>query len=506
MVCFRVAACVLVVFFALGSGARADDLPDALTLRAKSTAAYGAATPNGSETITSVNASFTTVRHSYHRGSDVLDVFDAGPIHTESGIIHGERWHQNDNGHTVIELPERAPPGAEPTTTTVTRVHTPIDAFVIATLTKNGSGSRDFIDAQTYFNVRRELLGPTGKIVTEYSDFRAFGTRHLAAHWVERNERTQLETTYERTDYREDNPGEASVRMPENKRRLVEFPPGTSSVDLPAQLTPEKHWIVRVMVGDRGLDFTLDTGASGITIDSDVARQLDLTLVNQLRSTVNAGSYKTGSAIVHEMHVGQLTMHDTVVHVAPLGFNERGDIKSVGLLGFDFLCESQFTLDYEHRRISVVPFESATEPTDPKTFVLDVRLNSQQPAVTTTINGVRADRMIFDTGGAGSMLFFDSFVRRHPDALAEADRLPGLRRFQGVGGVFETEPYVVPHLLLGRVDFTKFTAYRVRSAATYATTEDGILGPDFFRLFTVGLDYAHGRIFLTPNGDFHPER
>ncbi len=483
-----------------------EPLPDSATIREKSTAAYGEAPPDYHDVVTYAAPAYSGKTETYKRGNDFRVIDDAGPLHTESGFVGGERWHQNANGHTVLEAAERAAAGREPTTTTVSRVTAPVDAYLIATLTKAGRGTRDYYDPTTYFLVRRDVIGASGTIVYEYGPFKAFGNRRLAAHWTRRDETSKKVTTYDRTVYTDDDPGAAAVAMPLNRRRLVEFPADAGTVDLGARLTSHDQWIVRVMIGTRGLDFTLDTGAYGIVMNGDVARELGFSLVNQTENTANAARFATGSVIVPEIHVGALTLHDAVVDVAPIAFNDSSDIKCVGLLGFDFLAESRFTLDYAHKRITVTRYENAKPPADPQTEVLDVRLNSQQPYVATTVNGVKTDRMIFDTGAVGSMLFFDSFVRRHPDALPNGDRLPGSQRFFGVGGTFDAAPYVVPHLRIGRFDFTRFVAFKSVSASAYDAPSDGLLGPDFFKIFTVDLDYPNGRIYLTPNDDFHANK
>jgi len=38
------------------------------------------------------------------------------------------------------------------------------------------------------------------------------------------------------------------------------------------------------------------------------------------------------------------------------------------------------------------------------------------------------------------------------------------------------------------------------NAASYEGDDDGIIGVDFLKLFTLGLDYANSRVYLVPNG------
>jgi predicted aspartyl protease len=247
----------------------------------------------------------------------------------------------------------------------------------------------------------------------------------------------------------------------------------------------------------------LDTGASGILIDETVARELGLPFHNQ-RSAVTSGRYTTARTLIPEMHVGALAMKNVAAQIAPHGWNEAAGIKTVGLLGFDFLAELGVTIDYEKGRVTAVPETAYAAPTDPHTIVLDVRIGTGQPLTTAAINGVIGERFLLDTGGAGPMLVYDYFARRHPEALVDAHGGGARSRpvqLYGIGGEFETKPYQLSSVKLGNVNFTDVIAYRITSKGAYASPTDAQIGPEFFRLFTLGLDYANNRVYLVPNAE-----
>ena len=73
-------------------------------------------------------------------------------------------------------------------------------------------------------------------------------------------------------------------------------------------------------------------------------------------------------------------------------------------------------------------------------------------------------------------------------------------RYYGVGGAIDTRPYQLASVKLGHLNFQDFVGFRVTSCQSYDWgSDDGIIGTDFLRLFTVGLDYANGRVYLVPN-------
>ncbi|HEX3464524.1 MAG TPA: retropepsin-like aspartic protease [Candidatus Elarobacter sp.] len=478
----------------------AEPVPDAATIRAKVRAAVGDLPDAYRETDeTTSSTGTTTVEHDFRRGKDVRFTYDAGRFHTEHGIFHAVAWHMNDNGQVVIDEPDPGEATAERVTTTVTAVHTPVEGYVIATLNARGQGTKDYVDAAAWQYVRRERIGPRGAIVATYDDIRADHGRTFAHHVHVDNGAAHTTSDLRIVEYVSGDVDPKDVAMPKPRRALVEFPPGVSSVDLPTRFG-DSHVYVRVNINGRGLDFVLDSGASGITIDRGVARELGLPEFDK-HSAVTAGRYETARTIIPEMRVGELVMHDVAVQEVPQGWNTADGVKEVGLLGFDFLAELGVTLDYEHQRVTVVPSERYVSPNDPHTIPIDVRIGSGQPLATVSLNGALGERWILDTGGAGTFLIFDYFARRHPEALHDVGaglmrRTPEIR---GIGGAVEARPYQIASIKLGNVNFADFVGYVIPPGAAYAQRSDGLIGTEFLKLFTLGFDYANSRIYLVPN-------
>jgi len=493
----RIIGCAALIALTCHGPASAQELPDSATIRERSAAASGPTPNNFREIVTFQTGDVAGKVLTLRRGSDFRSLSDNGHIHTEAGSYKGERWHQNDNGHTVIDLSDPGLANRESTTTSVKRVSQPLDAFEISTLTARGFGTRDYIDPTTYFVIRRDTLRSTGNAITLYDDFRAFGNRHLATHWHVEDASTGLKSDYHLAEYTTDVIQDTDVAIPPIRRALLEFPANTTHVRLPARLAPDGHWIVRVTIGDRGLDFLLDTGASGITMDTASAAQLGISPTNVFQNAVNAGRITSGKLIVPEMHVGELTLHDVVAQAVPDTIHVE-DAKIVGLLGFDFLAEAQFTLDYERGNVTVDRFGSYSEPQLPRTAALDIRLSTQQPMISTTIDGAVAERIVLDTGATASLLIFDYFARRNPDVFPNNKQVRSTKMFSGIGGRFETTAYKLNDIVVGGIDFKDFTVYRVASNS-YSSPSDGLMGSDFLRLFTLTLDYPNGKLYLSAN-------
>ena len=474
--------------------------PDAAAIRERVRVAAGVLPADWRQTTvtTSSNATMTTVRR-LQRGASWREVNDTPPFHSERGSENGQAWHQNDNGQTVLDQPDPGVATRELATTTVTHEQKPSDVYVIATLTARGYGIKEFIEPATWRIVRREVIAPNATATTTYDDFREDHGRSFAHHWHVDNGSSGVNSDVKITDYDAGPVTGADVAIVQSRRRLVGFPDGVTSLELPATFGPQ-HVYVRVTINGRGLDYVLDTGASGITIDMQVAKELGLPLHAQ-RSTVTAQRYTTARTRVPEMRVGTLVLRDVAVQAIPQGNDETGSVKVVGLLGFDFLAELGVTIDYEHKRVTVVPGDAYVPPAAPHTTTLDVRIGSGVPMTDVAINGALAERFILDTGGVGTFLIFDYFARRHPEALKDEGQGARIRpmRFHGIGGSFDTRPYQIAALKLGNIRFTDFVGYRVTSAGSYAGASDGLIGDVFLRMFTLGLDYGNSRVYLVPN-------
>jgi hypothetical protein len=363
----------------------------------------------------------------------------------------------------------------------------------------SGAGSIRYIDPQTYRVLRVDDITHSGRVETDYDDFRTIGGYTISFDSKTHNEvnRTQSETKIVMLEAR--TVSDADLQMPPTKP-FVAFPSGVSSVEIPARFVLP-HVIVRVMVGNRGLDFILDTGAGGIYIDSGVARELGLKAIAE-RSAVTAGRYDTANAVIPEMRIGPLTMQNVAVQMGPLGWDELGDVKAVGLLGYDFIRSVGLTIDYKDKRVTAVEPGSFTPPVmTPESDILPIRLGSHQPMIAVTVNGAIAERMVVDTGWSSDMALFDYFIRRYPEAFDPkvAFRLENSQAYSGIGGHLNTKGYRLKTVDIGRYHLRDFDTLEIVSPQSYEGTTDGVIGPGILQHFTLVFDYAGGKMYLVHN-------
>ena len=494
LVCSLVQASLLPARAADGS----TDVPDVATLRARVAAAEGKR-PERERVTESFTVGGTNGRTvTLQSGKDVRSETVFGPFATASGTFGGQRWRQNANGETVLEQPDPGLALKEKTTTSVTRIETPLNAYVIAVLNVRGGGTKEYIDPGTFRLVRREEIDPVATRVTSYDDFRKTNGFERPWHWTVRDGHPENDAEYRVLN--DDVGSAADLHIPPNRRIFVEFPAGKTTVELPVREV-RGQFIVRVQIGARGYDFTLDSGASGISLDDDVVRELGLKEYGAFSNGYNAGRYRESSTIVPQISVGGLTMRDVAVTTIPhLDEPDNTLYKSVGLLGFDFIGDVALSMDYMHARVFATSPEAFTPPKDGQGFAIPIRLRDGVPQTDVSINDALGERFLVDTGWGSDMGVFDYFARRHPEAMrGEMYGGTGISGM-GIGGEVKMTPYKFASVRLSNIMFKDFIAFRVASTKQYAFDVDGVIGVGLLQHFTLYTDYLNSTIYLVPNG------
>jgi hypothetical protein len=489
---------------ATGAAAGAQDAPSPDDLLAKNRVASGAEHRPQAEIEHwavqrgAVDASLQTVRN----GSDTKSVTVAGPFTTARGESGGQRWHQNENGETILDEPE--PSQAEVTVSqTVEHVSQPIAAWSLTTTYQSGHVVRNYYAAASYLLVRQETTAAQSTAYTDYDDFRidaAGRTRPWHFHGEDGagnvfDDRLTLDDVAPQI-------GAEALGIPRDRRVLVEFPAGQTTVRLPARIEGNRVY-VRVEIAGRGLDFELDSGVGSIELNAGVANELGLAGYGQ-SARPGAQTFATTRVIAPLVTIGPLVMRDVVLHTDPFASSE-GRTRVVGLLGFDFLDAVALRLDYEHGTVD------AQAPTafvaDPGAEPLPIRLNSQVPVARLDIGGARGDDFILDTGAAYGLILFPRFEDAHPELFAAVEARPPRRGEvtygNAVGGQIALRPIDVPGVTLAKWRFASLRGDLALDPSPLGRdTDDGLIGADILRLFMTTFDYAHERVWLAPNSNF----
>jgi Aspartyl protease len=435
------------------------------------------------------------------RGKDFVSTqsFD---IHvTSSGSAGGTRWRQNENGEVIVLPSELPDPDVATVSESLKRVTSPVDAYEVETVAANGSSNRWFYDPKTFLIVRSERTAYAVQSYRIYEDFvtdsvgRTFA-RHIHGgdqrpnnDWDDRLISDDLTTSVSEKD----------VAVPANRRVLVEFPAGRETVRLPARIV-RGAIIVRVQIGERGIDFLLDSGASEIVLERAIAAELGLKIEGQHTET-NAGDIASGSARVPEMKIGDLTLHDVAINVLPWVENVELGTKASGILGFDFFDGAAITIDYAKGTVdATAPAAFAPEP---GAVEIPAHLTSWGlPQVALTIGPTKGEHFILDTGAQlQSIVIFQHFVRLNARKIPSAVKNGNAGWYTDmVGGKVNQLPIVVHGVTFGGWQIDELHAELAHSPPAFDSI-DGLIGSEFLSLFRFTIDEPHGKLYFTPVED-----
>ncbi len=450
-------------------------------------------------------------------GDDYSSTMTLGPFVTRGGQRHGQSWSQNENGLTIkrqgihqrTDITERAleyavdhPDSPGPGIRLLGQSNAPPGSYVVELRPPGGRLEWMFFDADTGLMVREEEVVAERRVTSTYDDYRAIDGQLIAWHFHSTDGRPANDADWTLTDMQHNvKIAAADLDIPPDARKLVEFPAGATRVRLPAEIVRGRIY-VRITIDGRGLDFLLDSGASGIALDSAVATELRLNALGKTTQTI-AGTFDRSKAIVPLMKVGDLSMRDVVVSTIPFESNPLVSTKVVGLLGFDFLDGAVIRIDYEHGTVDAMDPAQFTPPDNAET--MNVALDDGVPYCSAELGNQRGEHFLIDTGSS-FVVVFSEFATEHPNAVADmgggrAQRI-AIPDFHGVGigGNVEQLPVEVSDLRFGGVDFGRQMIYLTNAArALEGEDEDGLIGSPILQYFNVFLDYGRGRVLLQKN-------
>ncbi len=253
---------------------------------------------------------------------------------------------------------------------------------------------------------------------------------------------------------------------------------------VPAQVAghPDTLWLL------------FDTGAGRTLLERDVARRLGLRATSQ--GTISGvGKGTTAVDIVPNVAVSLpgVTIANVELRLASIPGSDGGPRPhAAGILGYDLLCGSVVTVDYDARRLTVSAPTASRSPTDADVLPLTIR--GRWPFVRGTLKVPGQppvdDDFLIDTGSL-------DFVN-HPIIRRSSG---GLRRTRtGAGGFGESQDGVIGENEWFRLGRTTIT--RTQSACCAATDEvSRQIGTGILERFRITFDYPHGRLFLEHRAD-----
>ena len=451
------------------------------------------------------------VRH----GTDYHSTIQTGPFTEEYGQSGSSRWHVNENGavsettatefysfemHRILE--DASDPKND--VTLLGETETPAPSYVVEVkLPQFKHPEWVFFDKKTSLITRTERIVADHRWVSTYDDYGTVQGLTEPAHIHDSFGTAALDDDYQRQ----------SLAFSSNIK-AAEFDKPASGVsymkiDHPIGLNARVvrgTVIVRLTVNNRGLDFELSSGDTHSYLDWDVARELNLPTFGHV--TQSAGKPVPYETQIADATSGSLHLQNFALEVLPFSYHADSDTKVVGTLGYDFLSQGFFTIDYVNKRVSVSP--NTEGEVDASTFeVIPLWFDDGRPFFTTTIGSHETKNVLLDSSFDFSMIL-GSFSQAYPEAVADAffgkrheHKIVPFADRASYGLDFDMWIANVSQMQVGPMNFINY-----KILATNADMEQGdhpidaVMGAQFLIYFDVSYDFAHERVLLKRNDYF----
>jgi hypothetical protein len=252
------------------------------------------------------------------------------------------------------------------------------------------------------------------------------------------------------------------------------------------------------------LNFILDTGSGGISLDSSTCAELNIATTATDTSITGIGGIRKVPFVFDEtlrfpgLEVKHLNFHVNNYEVLTSVYGERVD----GIIGYSFFSRYVVAINFDSAYIEVFSPGKISYPRGGTT------LHPVFTALPIQWVNIKDKKKLgynyyFDTGAGLCFLMSEQFAQDSGILLSR--RKPVLTQAQGMGGKLQMRLTVVKEVKIG--------PYRFRHVPTYIYDDQfnvtsfpftgGLIGNDLLRRFNMILNYPKREIHLTPNSRFN---
>jgi hypothetical protein len=263
--------------------------------------------------------------------------------------------------------------------------------------------------------------------------------------------------------------------------------------------------VLRGLVGNYPdtLNFILDTGSGGISLDSATCERLKIKSVPSDRTIRGIAGVRNVRFVYNEkLHLPGLTLDSMNFHINDYeiltsAYGEQID----GIIGYSFLSRYIVKINYDSSRIQVY---SKGWMKYPRGGFLLRPILATLPIQVARLEDNRdvSSRFYFDTGAGLCLLLSAEFVG--DSAVLNPRRKPVMTQGEGLGGKMEMQLTTIKEFRLGPYRFKKVPTYIFDDAynVTAYPYLGGLIGNDILRRFNIILNYDRRDIYLVPNTHF----
>ena len=251
------------------------------------------------------------------------------------------------------------------------------------------------------------------------------------------------------------------------------------------------------------LNFIMDTGSGGISLDSVTAERLHLDAVLSDRTVRGIAGIKPVRYIYHQtLHLPGLSVDNLDFHTNDYGIlTQVYGVQIDGIIGYSFL--RQFILEINSDSLVMSVYRPGRMRYPRGSYIMRPDFTTLPISQLTLRDDHKSDGSFFYDTGAG-LCFLMSKRFADDSAILARGHKPVMTEAEGLGGKTLMSLTVVKTLRVGPYLFHKVPAYILDdqyNVTAYPNIE-GLLGNDLLRRFNTIINYPFREIDLMPNSHF----
>lgn len=255
------------------------------------------------------------------------------------------------------------------------------------------------------------------------------------------------------------------------------------------------------------LQFILDTGSAGISLDTTTCIRLGIPLTPSEKIVRGVGGSKQVSFAMNRtlllpgLQVDSLDFHINDYELISQVYGLQVD----GIMGYSMLSRYVVQVDYDTETIAIY---SKGNFTYPKGGMLMRPSLTLIPIVTAQLrNGKtqRNTRYYFDTGAGMCLLLSKQFVQDSSVLSSRKKKQKVIQtEAQGLGGKMNMDITTIQEFKLGNYSFRNVPVYLFDDISNITAYPflGGMVGNDLLRRFNLYLNYGKKEIYLVPNSHY----
>jgi predicted aspartyl protease len=252
------------------------------------------------------------------------------------------------------------------------------------------------------------------------------------------------------------------------------------------------------------LNFILDTGSGGISLDSSTCADFNIIPDTSDRIITGMGGSRKAKFIKNqELHIPGLTIDNLDFHVNDYeiltqSYGEKID----GIIGYSFFSRYIAKINFDSLFISIftpgeMTYPKGGELLNPFFTLLPYHNFCVRDKTKVSYN------FLLDTGAGLCFLMSESFANEK--TILKKKRKPVTTQAEGLGGKLEMKLTIVKKVEIGNYKFYNVPTYIFKdefNVTAYPNT-GGLIGNDLLRRFNLIINYPQKEFHLLPNTHFN---